>query len=412
MTGNVIDLKAFQKYVKKKSPAFVPMFRDKSRYQVIYGGAGSSKSHNVARKFLYRMLNESEVKHNFLIIRKVDRTIKKSVWTLMKNIIEIWGLTSEFDFNKTDRTMTWEHNGAQFMFSGLDNVEKLKSIEGVTSIWAEEATELTQEDFEQLDLRLRGNFGCLKQIILTFNPISDQHWVKDMFFDDPIEGVFTLHTTYLDNAFIDEEYKLVMQNKKKSNPRFYKIYALGEWGTAEGLVFNNITTRMIRESEIRGLDAAQGLDFGYTNDPTAFHESYVDVKHKKIFVYDGFYEKGLSNSEIATNIIELKLHKHMTVADSSEPKSIDYIRTKGVKIQGARKGKDSINSGIDFLQDYEIIVNSHLVEFKTEFDNYSWALDKSGKATNKPCDDFNHFIDSLRYATERFQVKGTMVHVG
>lgn len=361
----------------------------------------------VARKQLYRILNEPDVKHNILIIRKVDRTIKKSVWKLMQDVISKWGLYVDFHFHKTDRTMTWKHNGSQIMFAGLDDVEKLKSIEGVTSIWIEEATELTQEDFEQLDLRLRGKHGCLKQIILTFNPISEQHWVKKMFFDDPIEGVFTLHTTYLDNAFIDEEYKMVMENKKKSNPRYYGIYALGNWGTAEGLVFSNVTQRLIREDEIRGLEAVQGLDFGYTNDPSAFHLSYVDTKNKKIFVFDGFYEKGLSNNAIAERIKDLKLHKHKTIADSSEPKSIDYLGSKGIKVEGARKGKDSINAGVDFLQDYEIILNAHLIEFKTEFDNYAWGVDKNGKATNKPVDDFNHFIDSLRYSTERFQGKKT-----
>ncbi len=411
MSGS-LDLKAFQRHVKERSPAFVPLFKNKYRYQVPWGGAGSGKSHIVARKLLYRVLNESGVKHNILIIRKVDRTIKKSTWALMKNVISKWGLYDEFDFNQTDRTMIWRTNGSQLMFSGLDDVEKLKSIEGVTSIWVEEATELTQEDFEQLDLRLRGNHGCLKQIILTFNPISEQHWVKKIFFDDPIEGVFTLHTTYLDNDFIDAEYKMVMENKKKSNPRYYNIYALGNWGTAEGLVFSNVTQRLIREEEIKGLEAVQGLDFGYTNDPSAFHISYVDTVNKKIFVYDGFYEKGLSNSVIAQNIIDLRLHRHKTIADSSEPKSIDYILSKGVKVVGARKGKDSINTGINFLQEYEIVLNAHLVEFKTEFDNYSWAVDKNGNATNKPVDDFNHFIDSLRYSTERFQAKQTKIHIG
>lgn len=399
----MVDLKAFQAYVKLKSPAFVPLFQDKSRYQIPWGGAGSGKSHIVARKLLYRMLNESDVKHNILIIRKVDRTIKKSVWTLMKNIISKWGLYSEFKFNETDRTMIWKENGAQFMFSGLDDVEKLKSIEGVTSVWCEEATELMQEDFEQLDLRLRGNHGCLKQIILTFNPISDQHWIKKIFFDDPIESVFTLHTTYLDNAFIDDEYKMVMNNKKKSNPRYYNIYALGNWGTAEGLVFNDIEYRLIKEDEIKGLTCVQGLDFGYTNDPSSFNQSYIDMKNKKLFVYDGFYEKGMSNAAIAEGIKKLLAHKHKTVADSSEPKSIDYLKTKGVRVVGARKGKDSINAGVDFLLEFDIVVNAHLIEFKTEFDNYSWSISKDGKAINKPIDDFNHFIDGLRYATEEFQ---------
>lgn len=396
----MVNLALFRKHVKEKSPAFVPLFVDQSRYQVAWGGAGSGKSHIVARKILYRLLKEDQVKHNFLIIRKVDRTIKRSVFKLMKDIISKWGLRSEFDINLTDKTIVYRSNGSQIMFSGLDDVEKLKSIEGVTSIWCEEATELTQEDFEQLDLRLRGEHGCLKQIILTLNPISEQHWIKKIFFDDPMAGVFTLHTTYLDNAFIDAEYKMVMENKKKTNPRYYNIYALGNWGTAEGLVFSNITQRLIRQEEVSGLECVQGLDFGYTNDPSAFNQSYVDKEKMRIYVYDGFYEKGLSNAVIAKNITDMQAHKHKTIADSSEPKSIDYIKGKGVKIEPARKGKDSVNSGIDFLSEYEIIINAHLVEFKTEADNYSWAVDKAGKATNTPADDFNHFFDSLRYACE------------
>lgn len=396
----MVDLADFRKHVKDKSPVFVPLFSDQSRYQIAWGGAGSGKSHIVARKMLYRLLKEKDVKHNMLVIRKVDRTIKRSVFTLVRNIISRWGLVAEFGINLTDKTIIYKPTGSQIMFSGLDDVEKLKSIEGVTSIWVEEATELLQEDFEQLDLRMRGDHGCLKQIILTLNPISEQHWIKKIFFDDPIQGVFTLKTTYLDNAFIDDEYKMVMENKKKTNPRYYSIYALGNWGTAEGLVFNRVTQRLIRPEELNGLIKVQGLDYGYTNDPTAFHESYVDMEARKIYVYDGFYEKGLSNAEIAQMIIDRKAHKTKTIADSSEPKSNDYIRSKGVKVEGAAKGKDSIISGIDFLLEFEIIVNSHLVEFMTEFNNYAWAVDRDGKATNKPCDDFNHFLDSLRYSTE------------
>lgn len=402
----MVNLALFRKHVKDKSPAFIPLFTDQSRYQVIWGGAGSGKSHMVARKILYRLLKENHVKHNFLIIRKVDRTIKRSVFALVRNIIGKWGMTSEFDVNLTDKTIIYKPTGAQIMFSGLDDVEKLKSIEGVTSIWAEEATELTQEDFEQLDLRLRGNTGALKQIILTLNPISEQHWIKRIFFDDPMQGVFTLHTTYLDNSFIDDEYKMVMENKKKTNPRYYNIYALGNWGTAEGLVFNNAVQRLIKPDEIQGLECVQGLDFGYTNDPTAFSQSYIDIKNKRLFIYDGFYRKGMTNAEIASEIKEMQAHKHKTIADSSEPKSIDYIRGKGVRIEGAAKGRDSINAGIDFLSEFEIVVNAHLVEFMTEFNNYAWATDKKdGKVTNKPCDDFNHFIDSLRYSVEPYLMR-------
>ena len=399
-----LDLAEIRGYIKQYSPVFVPMFRDESRYSIIWGGAGSGKSHIVARKLLYRLIDEKHVKHNFLIIRKVDRTIKRSVFTLMKNLITKWGLYKDFSINLTDKTMIYKPTGSQFMFSGLDDVEKLKSIEGVTGIWIEEATELLQEDYEQLDLRLRGETGAYKQIILTLNPISAEHWIKKIFFDSGLPNVFTLKTTYLDNQFIDDEYKAVLDAKKITNPRYYKIYALGEWGTAEGLIFGNVTSRLIKESEIRGLECVQGLDFGYTNDPTSFSESYIDVANKKLYVYNGFYEKGLSNSQIATKLKDLKVHRHVITADSSAPKSIASIKAKGVpRIRGARKGKDSINAGIDFLLDYEIIVNSHLVEFITEFNNYAWVVDKNNKMLNKPIDDFNHFIDELRYSTEHLQ---------
>ena len=396
----MVNLAEFRKHVKTKSPAFVPLFTNQSRYQVAWGGAGSGKSHIVARKILYRLLKETGQQHKFLIARKVGGTIKRSVFTLMCNIISKWGLWDEFNINRTDFTITYSKNGSQLLFTGMDDPEKLKSIEAITSIWMEEATEFTQEDFEQLDLRLRGQTKYIKQITLTLNPISDQHWIKRIFFDDPIDGCFTLKTTYLDNSFIDDEYRMVMENKKKTNPRYYNIYALGNWGTAEGLVFNNVTQRMIRPDEIARLECMQGLDFGYTNDPTAFNQSYIDTKNKIIYVYDGFYEKGMSNAAIADKLKEMLAHKHRTTADSSEPKSIDFIKGLGVVITGAQKGKDSINAGIDFLLDYQIVVNAHLVEFMKEFNNYCWSVDKDGKTTNKPVDDFNHFIDSLRYAVE------------
>lgn len=408
----VIDLSKFRAHVKDKSPAFVPLFKDNSRYQVAWGGAGSGKSHIVARKKLYRLIKETEQPHKFLIVRKVNRTIKRSVFTLFRNLISKWGLYDEFDFNLTDLTITYKKNGAQFMFTGMDDPEKLKSIEGVTGVWMEEATEFTQEDFEQLDLRLRGETLYTKQIVLTLNPISEQHWIKRVFFDDPIDGCFTLKTTYLDNSFIDDDYKMVMENKKKTNPRYYSIYALGNWGTAEGLIFSNVKTQAIKLEDVWHLPCVQGGDFGFTNDPTAFNQTYVDLPNKKIYVYDGFYEKGMSNEAIAQKLKDMKAHKTHTTFDSAEPKSIDRLRTLGIKCGPALKGKDSINAGIDFLLDFEIIVNNHLVEFMKEFNNYCWDVDKDGKQLNKPIDDFNHFIDSLRYALEKFSRSGPTIMIG
>jgi len=399
------DFAEFREYTRKYSPVYVPIFNNELRYEVVYGGSGSGKSHIVARKILYRLLYEKDVDHKFLIVRKVDRTIKRSVFELFKNLIVKWGLYADFSINLTDKTMIYKPTGAQILFTGLDDVEKLKSIEGITGVWIEEATELMQEDFEQLDLRLRGDTGTYKQITVTFNPISAENWVKKVFFDSGMKNVFILKTTYLDNQFIDAEYKDVLDAKKLTNPRYYQIYALANWGTAEGLIFDNITTRLIKPEEIKGLQCVQGGDFGYTNDPTAFNESYIDIKNKKLYVYDGFYEKGLSNGAIASRLKDLKVHRHITTFDSSEPKSIASLKAKGINARPAKKGKDSINAGIDFLLDYEIILNAHLVEFQKEGLNYAWATDRNGRALNKPVDDYNHFFDSLRYATEHLQTR-------
>jgi len=403
--SKVLDLGEIREHIRRYSTAFVPLFENKQRYQIVWGGAGSGKSHIIARKLLLRILDEENVKHNILVIRKVGETIKRSVFKLIVDLIDKWGIRSEFKINKTDKIITQIHGNSQIMFSGLDDVEKIKSIEGVTCIWIEEATELLQEDFEQLDLRLRGEFGTYKQIILTLNPISAEHWIKKIFFDNPMPNVFTLKTTYLDNEFIDDEYKEVLESKKLTNPRYYKIYALGEWGTAEGLVFQNVTTRIIREEEIKGLECVQSGDFGYTNDPTAFNITYIDKKKMKLFVYDGFYEKGLGNGDIANRLKEMKAHRHLSTWDSSEPKSIASLKAKGINARGAKKGRDSINAGIDFLLDYEIIINAHLTDFYKEALNYSWKIDKNNKMTNKPIDEWNHFWDSLRYGTEHLQTR-------
>ena len=240
---------------------------------------------------------------------------------------------------------------------------------------------------------------------LSFNQVSDHHVIKKVFFDDPTEDVFTRKTTFLDNMFIDEAYKIVMLNKKKTNPRYYNIYALCNWGTAEGFVFNNITYRPFKESELEGLDFVQGLDFGYTNDPTAFNQTYIDVKNRKLFVYDGFYDKGLSNQAIADKLVSMEAHRHLTTCDSSEPKSIDSLKAKGCRVRGAMKGADSINAGVDFLLEFDIVVNSHLSEFKTECENDAWNTNSDGCKINKPIDDFNHFIDGLRYACEHLYIK-------
>lgn len=212
-----------------------PIVDNESRYLVLYGGAGSGKSVAAAQKIIIRMLEESP--HKFLVVRKVANTIRNSVFSLIRGTIADWGLSKLFKINKSDMDITCI-NGNQIIFAGLDDVEKLKSIHGITGMWIEEASELIQEDFQQLDLRLRGFTPNYKQIIVSFNPISITHWLKTVFFDQKKSNARVIHTTYRDNKFIDDEYKSTLEALKEQDPYYYSVYALGEWGVTGKTVFN------------------------------------------------------------------------------------------------------------------------------------------------------------------------------
>lgn len=220
-----------------------PILDDENRYLILYGGAGSGKSVAAAQKLIIRMLEERG--HKFLVLRKVANTIRNSVWSLLRGTMADWGVSHLFKVNKSDMDITCA-NGNQIVFAGLDDVEKLKSIHGITGMWVEEASELLQEDFQQLDLRLRGFTKNYKQIMVSFNPISITHWLKDVFFDKRKPNATVVHTTYLDNMFIDDEYKRTLESLKEQDPYYYMVYALGEWGIVGNTVFNGekVTNRL------------------------------------------------------------------------------------------------------------------------------------------------------------------------
>lgn len=221
-----------------------PLIDDKSRYLVLYGGAGSGKSVTAAQKMIIRMLEEKG--HKFLVVRKVANTLRNSVFSLLRGTIADWGMSELFKINKSDMDITCI-NGNQIIFAGLDDVEKLKSIHGITGMWLEEASEILQEDFQQLDLRLRGQTRNYKQIMISFNPISITHWLKAVFFDGKKSNSTVVHTTYRDNDFIDDEYKATLESLKEQDPYYYTVYALGEWGVLGQTVFNAqiVTERLV-----------------------------------------------------------------------------------------------------------------------------------------------------------------------
>jgi len=282
--------------------------------------------------------------------------------------------------------------------------------------WIEEAYEINKEqDFNMLDESIRGTVEepLYKQITLTFNPWNELHWLKKRFFDVEDENIMAKTTNYMCNEWLDDSDKKLFEDMKKNNPRRYQVAGLGNWGIVEGLVYENWRELEFDWREIlnkrQKAKAVFGLDFGYTNDPAAFFCGILDMEQKEIYVFDEIYQKGMQNTAIYNNIEKLGFRKEIIVADSAEPKSIEHLRSLGlIRIKASKKGKDSINAGIQFIQDFKIFIHPRCVNFLTEISNYAWDKDKFGKAINKPIDDFNHLMDAMRYALEDYMRNNRM----
>ncbi len=389
-------------------------WRWKGRYRVCKGSRASKKSKTAALWYIVNMMKYPEA--NTLVVRKVFRTLKDSCFTELKWAIHRLGVDEFWDIKESPLEMTYKPTGQKIYFRGLDDPLKVTSITVehgyLCWMWIEEAYEISKEsDFDMLDESIRGavpeETGLFKQITLTFNPWNEHHWLKARFFDHPDEETLAMTTNYLCNEWLDKADKKVFETMRLNNPRRYRVAGLGDWGIVEGLIFENWEEQAFDIDKIRALESVQsafGLDFGYTNDPSALFCGLIDVSAKTIWVFDEMYKKGMSNEAIYDEVLQMGYSKERIKADSAEPKSIDRLYNLGIShIHRARKGKDSINNGIDYIQDFHIIIHPRCVNFLTEISNYTWGTDpKTGKKLNKPIDDFNHLMDAMRYALEDF----------
>ncbi len=366
------------------------------RYRVLYGGAGSGKSHYVAQETIINMLESSEYK--YLIVRKTGKSIRNSVFKLLLDIISEYNLSSFFKINKTEMSIECG-TGSILITSGLDDVEKLKSIANINRIWIEESSEITETDFNQLDLRMRGQSPIGYQMTLTFNPISELHWLKKSFFDLGRPDSFILKTTYKDNQFLDEQYVRTLHELEKQDYNYYKVYALGEWGSIGSVIFSNWEKQDLSDIKKTFDNLYHGLDFGFSDDPTAFITVHYDKKKKEIYIIDEFYRQGEFIDDIAT-ILYKKLNGDYITCDSSEPRSIADLRRNSIKANAAKKGAGSIEHGVKFLQSNKIIIDINCTNAIKEVSAYRWAEDKEGNPLPRPVDRDNHLIDALRYALE------------
>ena len=392
----------------------------KGRYRVCKGSRASKKSKTTALNIIKRMTEYPDA--NTLVVRKVFRTLKDSCFTELKWAIHRLGLDAHWEVKESPLEMTYKPTGQKIYFRGLDDPLKVTSITVehgyLCWCWIEEAYEIGNEkDFDMLDESIRGAIppetGLFKQITLTFNPWNEHHWMKKRFFDaPPSPDILAMTTNYQCNEWLDDADLLVFETMKKNNPRRYRVAGLGDWGIVDGLIFENWEEKAFSVEEVRkvpGIKSAFGLDFGYTNDPAALFCGLVDKATKTIWVFDEIYKTGMSNENIADAVIKAGYAKERIRADCAEPKSIDRLYTLGlIHIRESRKGRDSVNNGIDYLQDYHIIIHPKCVNLLTDISNYTWDTDtKTGKRLNIPIDDFNHLMDAMRYAVEDILVGPT-----
>lgn len=376
--------------------------------EIHYGGASSGKSHGVIQKVVFKSLQAWKYPRKVLFLRKVGSSVYDSIFEDVKQCLEAWGLLGAYKVNNSAYRIELP-NGAQFIFKGLDNPEKIKSIKGISDVVMEEASEFTLDDYTQLTLRLRDKKHPNKQIYLMFNPVSKVNWVYNAFFVKKPKNTVIYQTTYKDNRFLDEVTKENIEELANRNEAYYKIYALGEFATLDKLVFPKYKKQLLNKEELKQFPSYFGLDYGFINDPSAFMHIKIDDENRRLYIVEEYVRKGLTNDKIAEAIKALGYSKEIIRADSAEKKSNQELRNLDIpRVIDVMKGPGSVMQGIQYILQYEIIVDERCVKTIEELENYTWKKDRAtNEYINEPVDSYNHCLDAMRYAIQDriFQAK-------
>ena len=379
----------------------------RSRYRVLKGGKASKKSSTAALNFIYRLMKYPQ--SNLLVVRQVMNTHRNSTFAQLCWAQSRLGVSHLWSNTVSPMEMCFMPTRQKILFRGFDDVLKLASAtvpEGVLNfVWIEEAFEIAREtDFDKLDLSApRGAVpqGLFKQTTLTFNPWSASHWLKKRFFDSQSPDVSTFSTNYKCNEFLDKTDLAVFARMEKTNRRKYEVAGLGNWGISEGLVFENwqVAIPEIPENELYMWKNFFGLDYGYSNDPTAFIAFKVNPVKREIYIFDEFCKTRMLNSDIANEIKRKGYFKERIRADCAEPKSNEDLRRMGIsRITPSEKGPDSILHGIAEINEYKIFVHPCCVNTIRELSSYVYSTVPSASGQILPADRDNHLCDALRYA--------------
>lgn len=386
-------------------PKFYPLlFNYDNRFEVYMGSAGSAKSYFITQKLIVRACNEPI---KILVCRRYATSIRQTVFSLFKDIITKWKLLPYTTIRESDFRISFA-NGSEIIFMGLDEETKLLSLNNIGTIFVEEVYEVPKNIVEQLNLRMRGK-NQQQQIIMAFNPISKAHWLYDFCEVNPPSSFLYTRSTYLDNPFLSAQYVATLEDLKIRNPRKAAIYCYGEWGVeVEGLVFTNWRIG----NDIDGVDTEKmehrvGIDFGF-RDPSTVVASFFDKANKTIYVYSDYYKSGVQLDELYEAVVSMGLRKSKIWCDN-EPRSIDFLRNKGLNAVSALKGAKSVEARIAFLQNHTIIVSPQCVDVIRELENFSYKKDKlTDKYTNDTTHEYSHTLDALGYAYSDIYKQGRL----
>ena len=402
----------------KANPGFKEVNRSKKRYIVEKGSAGSGKSVDAAQEYILRLMRDKG--RNLVCVRKADITNRDSTFAeLTGAIYRMFGDKAEryWKINTSPLQITCRKNGNKIIFRGVNDDkqrEKLKSITfqrgKLTDVWIEEATEITQADFEIIDDRLRGELpeGQFYQIRMTFNPVNKSHWIKKVFFDIPDPNVLTHHSTYLGNRFIDDAYRARMERRKVVDPEGYQIYGLGEWGELGGLILHNWEVKEISENPQDYDDIAIGQDFGFNHANAIL---LLGWKDGNIYIISELYghEKDSSEWIVEAQKADLPKNKQMW-CDSAEPDRIKMWKDAGFRAKAVSKEQNSVKAQIDWLKggtvkgekvNRKIYVHPHCVNTIKELQQWKWKKDeRSGEYLDEPVPIMDDAMAALRYGVE------------
>lgn len=378
---------------------------DHKRFNVWIGGAGSGKSVGAAQRYIYRLTGEAG--HNLLVIRKVGVSNRYSTFASLCYWIYTWHLDTIFDINESQMIIRNKCNGNEVIFRGMNDFrarERAKSVTfksgPLTDIWIEEASELEPEDFRQLNLRLRGTAPQPFQMTITFNPINVDHWLKVEFFDNPKPNATILKTTYLDNRFIDANYRLELEALKVTDPTMYDVYALGQWGQLGEKVFTNIVFERCRYKPSDFDKVLYGQDFGFNHYDAI---EGIGIKDGELYSFSELYQRQKTNSEIiAINEQDRILAKDQKcVADSAEPKSITEWVGSGYYLEGAKKGPDSVTAQFAYLRAHKWHIDEEKCPgLAAEVRGATYKKDRNGHLTEEISSFHDDALAACRYAVE------------